>query len=88
MLGFRLDLLCIDGSFMVDYFRQYAIAMKFKDIKWGAWQNVSLACLVCKNMLLPRGSDSMPPHPPEIESGSDFHITVHVSKCCDSAGHL
>ena len=41
-LGFRLDL---------SYIVSITIALKFKDMKWGVWQNVGLACLVCESML-------------------------------------
>ena len=46
-LGFKLDL---------SYIVSITIAAEFKDMKWEVWQNVGLACLVCKSMLLLRGS--------------------------------
>ena len=43
------------GSFFHIIIMNIIIAAKFKDMKWGVWQSVSLACLVCFQHALARG---------------------------------
>ena len=75
-LGFRSDL---------SYIVSITIAAKFKVMKWGVWQTVGLACLVCESMLFPDLKIALLRLNLEVVLTENYKT---VAKCCGSAGHL